>query len=167
MNRHLPVLPKRSLTRTVLTSILLGTSSFSARISHAQTALATKDWLETYIASNGGELNPHRFYTNAMYDRTNSIYLYFSDVKKIELREYRGQPGHPSLVRLTGTSFSCYRIYPESEEEVRSRCSSGQGSMEVELNGSANSPENETRILKALTHLAELEGAKINQPDLF
>lgn len=139
----------------------------SAGILFAQTAQANGDgpsfeesrsWLNDFISAHGGLKIKVKVEEDVIhtFDYSNDFAIRFGDIAKVET--WSSSNGS-YYVRVTGERVGC--------ESGFDGCGNREsGYIDMELNQEPTK-ENCERMVKALTHMAELQGAKVNQKEPF
>jgi len=134
----------------VLACVLITSSARSMR---AQSESESLDWLQTFISSHGGLTRDLEVWSTGVGNRDFHALIGWEAIKTVKSMSYDDTNRH--FVRVTGDCFG------ESCEYV---CKSGF--YDIELHDEPTY-ENVARMIKALVHIAELHGAKVNQKEPF
>ncbi|MGD0913911.1 MAG: hypothetical protein ABR928_18595 [Terracidiphilus sp.] len=128
----------------------------------AQSADDTLMWLRDFVAKNGGDSNGHVFRDAVIVNGSGQSAMFYSEIKNVE-NWYHGNDSGPHFVRVSGAIHDCSDMPGGT---CFGACPSSAGYFDIEL-PSNNNRATIDRIVKALSHLAELNGAKVNQKEPF
>jgi len=136
-------------------------------IAYAQSAVESSKWLLDFIASKGGS-EASVFFDDDVMSKSRSEILPYADIRKVESWNTNNE-ANSYFVRVTGTLYDCTNADGwDGVGEIRAKCKPRPGVVDIELwEDRVHSADNASRIVKAIIHLAELHGTKVNQPELF
>ncbi len=139
-----------------------------SRILHAQSAVDTAKWLVDFITSNGGSEKDTLFEPEVVSQTTKSI-MPLADVRRVETWHHPYGDGLRYFVRVSGTAYDCQGVDEwNGVREIRSKCSPKASVIDIELlENLSHGHDNANRMVTAIIHLAEQNGAKVNQKELF
>lgn len=160
-------------TKNKMLVIILALISISSIAAQAQTKTETVSWLKTYMIP---ELNSWNTNINQKYHSINSetfIYCrvayysqYCKDQYTIDFKNIKHVSNpYPSVIKLSGT-FN-YQLRDSYNDGKLSKDES-VNFVEIKFLNNKNTEEEDlNKIIKALTHLAELNGAQLTDAGLF